>query len=80
MHLLLVEGNYWVEKFIQMGLISENMSVDLAIDGRRAIETSATYTYDIILLDVMYIRRLRQKVDRGSRQSASIRFAVSVRC
>lgn len=53
MHLLLVEDHYWVAKFIQTGLISGNMSVDLAIDGRSAIEKSATYTYDVIILDVM---------------------------
>jgi DNA-binding response OmpR family regulator len=53
MHLLLVEYNHWVAKFIQMGLRSENMSVDLAIDGRSAIEKSAIYTYDVIILDVV---------------------------
>jgi two-component system copper resistance phosphate regulon response regulator CusR len=53
MYLLLVEDNHWVAKFIRTGLTSENMSVDLAIDGRSAIEKSATYTYDVIILDVM---------------------------
>jgi two-component system OmpR family response regulator len=53
MHLLLVEDDYWASKFIRTGLISQNICVDLAVDGRYAIEKSASQAYDLIILDVM---------------------------
>ncbi|ETX09244.1 response regulator transcription factor [Candidatus Entotheonella palauensis] len=53
MHLLLVEDDHWVANFIQRGLAGEQIGVDLAPDGRCAIEKSAGQTYDMIILDVM---------------------------
>ncbi len=53
MHLLLVEDDPWVANFIQRGLIIERIGVDLASDGRCAIEKSSGQTYDLIILDVM---------------------------
>ena len=53
MKFLLVEDDHGVSKFIQTGLLSENICVDLAMDGRCAIEKSAKQTYDLIILDVM---------------------------
>ena len=53
MHLLLVEDDYGVANFIQSGLINEQIGVDVALDGRSAVEKSSNQTYDLIILDVM---------------------------
>lgn len=53
MHLLVVEDDHWVANFIQRGLASQQIGVDLALDGRCAIEKSASQAYDLIILDVM---------------------------
>jgi two-component system copper resistance phosphate regulon response regulator CusR len=53
MHILLVEDDHWVAGFIQKGLESEQYGVDIAADGRWAIEMGSTQPYDLILLDVM---------------------------
>ncbi len=53
MRILLVEDDQWVASFIQKGLESEHYGVDLATDGRWAIELGSTQPYDLILLDVM---------------------------
>jgi two-component system OmpR family response regulator len=50
---LLVEDDHWVAGFIQKGLESEQYEVDIATDGRGAIEMGSTQSYDLILLDVM---------------------------
>ena len=38
MRILLVEDDHWVAGFIQKGLESEQYGVDIAADGRWAIE------------------------------------------
>lgn len=53
MHLLLVEDDHWVANFIQRGLASQQIGVDLAPDGRCAIEKTVSQAYDLIILDVM---------------------------
>jgi two-component system OmpR family response regulator len=53
MRILLVEDDHWVAGFIQKGLESEQYEVDIATDGRGAIEMGSTQSYDLILLDVM---------------------------
>jgi DNA-binding response OmpR family regulator len=53
MRILLVEDDHWVAGFIQKGLESEQYGVDIAADGRWAIEMGSTQPYDLILLDVM---------------------------
>ena len=53
MRILLVEDDPWVAGFIQKGLESEQYGVDIAADGRWAIEMGSTQPYDLILLDVM---------------------------
>ena len=53
MRILLVEDDHWVAGFIQQGLESEQYAVDIAADGRWAIEMGSTQPYDLILLDVM---------------------------
>jgi len=53
MNILLVEDDSWVSSFIQQGLISEKINVDLAMDGQCAVEKGVNDIYDMIILDVM---------------------------
>jgi DNA-binding response OmpR family regulator len=53
LRILLVEDDHWVAGFMQTGLESEQYEVDIATDGRGAIEMGSTQSYDLILLDVM---------------------------
>ncbi len=53
MNLLLVEDDPGVAGFIQRGLEGQRFGVQLASDGKCAIEKSACETYDLIILDVM---------------------------
>jgi DNA-binding response OmpR family regulator len=53
MRIVLVEDDHWVAGFIQKGQESEQYGVDIATDGRGAIEMGSTQSYDLILLDVM---------------------------
>jgi two-component system copper resistance phosphate regulon response regulator CusR len=68
MRLLLVEDEEKVAAFVVRGLEAERYAVDVAADGRGAIELSAVYQYDLIILDLMLpeisgtevLRRIRQ--------------------
>ncbi len=53
MDLLIVEDDPWVASFIRKGLEGEQFGVELASDGKCAIERSSSETYDLIILDVM---------------------------
>lgn len=53
MRLLLVEDEEKVSRFIRRGLEAERYAVDVATDGRRAIELAAAYQYDLLILDLM---------------------------
>ncbi|HZS07604.1 MAG TPA: response regulator transcription factor [Blastocatellia bacterium] len=53
MRLLLVEDEEKVSRFIRRGLEAERYAVDVAGDGRRAVELAAAYQYDLIILDLM---------------------------
>jgi DNA-binding response OmpR family regulator len=53
MRLLLAEDEEKVSRFIQRGLEAERFAVDVAADGRRAIELATAYQYDLIILDLM---------------------------
>lgn len=69
MRLLLVEDEAKVAHFIVRGLAAERFAVDVAADGRAALELATTYQYDLIILDLMLpevsgtevLRRLRQR-------------------
>jgi DNA-binding response OmpR family regulator len=69
MRLLLVEDEAKVAHFIVRGLEAERFAVDVAADGRAALELATTYQYDLIILDLMLpeisgtevLRRLRQR-------------------
>jgi DNA-binding response OmpR family regulator len=72
MRLLLVEDEEKVAAFIVRGLEAERFAVDVASDGRSAIELSSTYQYDLVILDLMLpeisgtevLRRIRQNDSR----------------
>ena len=53
MRLLLAEDEEKVAKFVQPGLEAERYAVDVAADGRRALELATAYQYDLIILDLM---------------------------
>jgi DNA-binding response OmpR family regulator len=69
MRLLLVEDEEKVAAFIVRGLEAERFAVDVAADGRSAIELSNAYQYDLVILDLMLpeisgtevLRQIRQK-------------------
>ena len=69
MRLLLVEDEAKVAHFIVRGLEAERFAVDVAADGRAALELATTYQYDLVILDLLLpeisgtevLRRLRQR-------------------
>jgi two-component system copper resistance phosphate regulon response regulator CusR len=68
MRLLLAEDEEKVAGFVVRGLEAERFAVDVAPDGRSAVELATTYEYDLIILDLMLpdlpgtdvLRRIRQ--------------------
>jgi two-component system copper resistance phosphate regulon response regulator CusR len=69
MRLLLVEDEEKVAAFVVRGLEAERYAVDVAVDGRSAMELADEYQYDLIILDLMLpeisgtdvLRRIRRK-------------------
>jgi heavy metal response regulator len=53
MRLLLIEDEEKVSRFIVKGLAAERFAVDVAADGDRGLELAQTYSYDLIILDLM---------------------------
>jgi heavy metal response regulator len=53
MRLLLIEDEEKVSRFIVKGLIAERFAVDVAAEGDRGLELALTYSYDLIILDLM---------------------------
>lgn len=52
MRILLVEDESKVAGFVARALREQSYAVDVAESGERALELSAQYTYDLILLDI----------------------------
>ena len=69
MRLLLVEDEEKVAAFIVRGLEAERFAVDIAHDGRSAVQLSNAYQYDLVILDLMLpeisgtevLRQIRQR-------------------
>lgn len=69
MRLLLIEDEEKVARFIVKGLTAERYAVDAAADGASGLELAQTYSYDLIILDLMLpglsgtevLRRVRQQ-------------------
>ena len=53
MRLLLVEDEAKVSRFVRRGLEAERYAVDVASDGKHAVELATAYNYDLIILDLM---------------------------
>ena len=53
MRLLLIEDEEKVSRFIVKGLAAERFAIDVAADGDRGLELAQTYSYDLIILDLM---------------------------
>lgn len=53
MRLLLIEDEEKVSRLIVKGLMAERFAVDAASDGSSGLELAQTYTYDLIILDLM---------------------------
>ncbi|HZV34605.1 MAG TPA: response regulator transcription factor [Verrucomicrobiae bacterium] len=53
MRILLVEDEKKVAEFVARGLRAERFAVDVANDGPSGLEMATTYSYDLLLLDLM---------------------------
>jgi len=53
MRLLLVEDDKDLSDFVREGLTREGFAVDLAVNGRQALEKAKEADYNVVLLDVM---------------------------
>ena len=53
MRILLVEDEEKVSRFIVRGLEAERFAVDAVFDGDSGLEMASTYTYDLVILDLM---------------------------
>lgn len=71
MRLLLVEDEEKVAAFVVRGLEAERFAVDVAVDGRNAIELTNAYQYDLIILDLMLPEISGTKVLQQIRQNDS---------
>jgi len=69
MRILLVEDEPKVSTFVARGLIAERFAVDISADGQSGLELATTYSYDLVILDLMLpkmdgtqvLRRLRSQ-------------------
>jgi len=69
MRILLVEDEEKVSSFVARGLMAERFAVDIIADGQSGLEMATTYSYDLIILDLMLpkmdgtqvLRRLRSQ-------------------
>ena len=53
MRLLLIEDEEKVARFIVKGLTAERFAVDVVSEGDKGLEMARTYSYDLIILDLM---------------------------
>ena len=73
MKILLVEDSQRLQRSISVGLRTNGYIVDQAYDGRRALEFLESYSYDMVILDLMLpqidgltvLRELRRKQKRS---------------
>ena len=69
MRILLVEDETKVSSFVARGLMAERFAVDVIADGQAGLELATTYSYDLVILDLMLpkmdgtqvLRRLRSQ-------------------
>jgi DNA-binding response OmpR family regulator len=53
MRVLLIEDEPKVAGFVSRGLVAERFAVDMVGDGRSGLEFASTYSYDVVVLDLM---------------------------
>src|SRR5436309_1643608 len=53
MRILLVEDEEKVARFVTRGLEADGFAVDSVADGLSALELATTYSYDLVILDLM---------------------------
>jgi two-component system copper resistance phosphate regulon response regulator CusR len=69
MRILLVEDEQKVSSFVARGLTAERFAVDVIADGEAGLAMATTYSYDLVILDLMLpkmdgtqvLRRLRSQ-------------------
>src|SRR5260221_14661234 len=74
MRVLLVEDDKDLREFVSEGLVREGFAVNVAHNGREALEKARAGGYDVVLLDVMMpeldgyavLRKLRALGDRAA--------------
>ena len=52
-HILVVEDEEKLARFVELELVHEGYEVTKCMDGRKALELAESNTYDLILLDIM---------------------------
>src|SRR5262249_16719467 len=85
MRILFVEDEEKVLRFVARGLAAESFAVDTASDGSAGLELATTYSYDLIVLDLMLpglsgtelLRRIRLKDHRVPILMLTARDAVA---
>ena len=75
MHILVVEDEKKVARFIQQGLEEEHYAVDVAHDGEAGLKMAESENYDLLILDIMLPRKsgldlIREFRKRGGRTPA----------
>ena len=53
MHILLVEDERTIAAYVRRGLEEHGYAVDLAYNGREALDWQASSTFDLVILDIM---------------------------
>src|SRR5215470_12182780 len=53
MRLLLIEDEEKVAGFIKRGLVAERYAVDVCKDGAEGLEFAMSFSYDLVILDLM---------------------------
>ena len=69
MRLLIVEDDPKLAEFVARGLRAQSFAVDLAADGREGQSLIETYSYDLLILDLMLPHISGTKLLRRVRQS-----------
>ncbi len=69
MRLLIVEDDRKLAEFVARGLRAESFAVDLAADGREGQRFIETYSYDLLILDLMLPQLSGSELLRAVRRS-----------
>ena len=59
--ILIIEDEAKIARFVELELLHEGYEADKAGDGRTGLDMALQGGYDLILLDVMLIKKIRKK-------------------